>query len=93
MKSSDIEVGGKYRMKVSGKLVTVRVERIYTGATRRTVYECTNLYTGRNCRALSASKFRSVVSLDGPRATQLHRELTAEMAATVAAQLSEQGTL
>lgn len=66
MKKSQITVGGCYLMKVSGKVVTVRVDRIlnqtdYKGRSK-TTYACTNLSTGRSCRAESAQKFRCEAS-------------------------------
>ena len=75
MKSSDITVGGYYKAKISGNLVTVRVDAIreattgyrgkdyYTGrvkVTERTVYDVTNLSTNRQTTFRSAAKFRSV---------------------------------
>ncbi len=58
MTRQQIKVGGKYRMRVSGEIVTVRVDSIQTAPT---VYICTNLSTGRDCRAYAASKFREKV--------------------------------
>ncbi len=64
MLKKEIKVGGKYSMKVSGKLVTVQVNEIqeypanYGSRRARTVYLCVNLATGKYCRAESASKFR-----------------------------------
>ena len=62
MKQNEIRVGGKYKMKVSGTVQTVRVDRIeertnYKGRTMVS-YVCTNLATGRECMAHSAAKFR-----------------------------------
>ena len=70
MKQSEIKVGGHYTAKVSGKIVTVRVDSIgeterrkkdYWGkVTRRctTHYNVTNLATGRELTFQSAQKFR-----------------------------------
>ncbi len=72
MKAKDITVGGKYRAKVSGKIVTVRVDAIrevnrfagtdaYSGRSKyrdQTVYDVTNLTTGRRTTFRSAMKFR-----------------------------------
>lgn len=69
MKKEDVKVGGKYKMKVSGRIVPVRVENIremsgFRGRTQ-TVYDCTNLATGRACKAHSAQKFRGSVAKEG----------------------------
>jgi len=71
MKKADIEVGGHYIAKVSGNLVTVRVDAIgeterrrtdrYSGQPKYTIhayYEVTNLNTGRKLTFRSAQKFR-----------------------------------
>ncbi len=70
MKKADVKVGGLYRAKVSGKLTTVRVDAIrerdgWNGgsiyASQRkatTVYDVTNLATGRRTTFRSAAKFR-----------------------------------
>jgi len=73
MKKADIEVGGHYIAKVSGNLVTVRVDAIgeterrkvdrYSGQPKRnshTYYEVTNLNTGRKLTFRSAQKFRRI---------------------------------
>lgn len=66
MKKADIVVGGKYSAKVSGRIVTVRVdairERPATATFRgRTVFDVTNLDTGRKLTFDSAAKFRGEV--------------------------------
>jgi len=71
MTKKQIKVGGFYEMKVSDKLVIVRVDSINVhnpsfGGSRsigreRTTYGCVNLATGRHCSARSASKFRREV--------------------------------
>lgn len=75
MKASEIRVGGVYLMRVSGKLVRVRVDDIdehlgynsqsLYGPPRRvrarTIYHCINLATGRKCSARSPQKFRAEV--------------------------------
>lgn len=65
MKASEITVGSKYTAKVSGKLTTVRVDRIES-TTRfgkaATAYHVTNLTTGRRTTFRSASKFRACAS-------------------------------
>lgn len=73
MKKAEIKVGGYYRAKVSGNLVTVRVDAVRetdpagTLTNKRgnikspvTVYDVTNLKTGRKTTFRSAAKFRSV---------------------------------
>jgi len=65
MKKKDVKIGGHYLAKVSGKLVTVRVDAIRetTVGVRtprlNTVYDVTNLTTGRKTVFRSAQKFRS----------------------------------
>ena len=74
MKKNEIKKGGKYIAKVSGNLVTVRVDEIretrrsgrydYSGkVTYRdvVVYDVTNLKTGRRTTFKSAQKFRREV--------------------------------
>lgn len=74
MKASQIQVGGNYVARVSGRLVTVRVDGIrevakyrrtnYSGQSETrlaTVYDVTNLSTGRKLTFRSAAKFRSRV--------------------------------
>lgn len=65
MKKAEIKTGGRYLMKVSGKVVPVRVDDIretnnFKGRSI-TVYHCTNTITGRKCTAHSAAKFRSEI--------------------------------
>jgi hypothetical protein len=75
MKANEIIVGGKYVVKVSGKLTTVRVDeirevdawhggtvRLGRGGNTKTVYDVTNLTTGRRTTFRSATKFRCVAS-------------------------------
>lgn len=67
MKKSEIKVGGLYRAKVSGKLTTVRVDQIrvispssvWSKQRDVTVYDVTNMNTGRKTTFRSAAKFRS----------------------------------
>src|SRR5262245_40869797 len=63
MKANEIKVGGRYTMKVAGNVVVVRVDAIreqfdYRDRSR-TVYNCTNLKTGRKVTARSPQRFRS----------------------------------
>ena len=62
MKAKDIREGGRYRMKVNGTVQTVRVDEIRENIQGRTVYEVTNLATGRKTSARSPSKFRGEVT-------------------------------
>lgn len=87
MKKHEIKVGGVYLMKVSGVVTKVRVDAIrevegrsygaYSGRSTiksKTVYDCTNLRTGKSCRAESAQKFRGEVKpTPGPQ-TDVLRE-------------------
>ena len=65
MKAKDIEVGGHYKAKVSGKLVTVRVDdtqqqaSYHASSSTRTTYNVTNLSTGRKTMFRSAARFRT----------------------------------
>ena len=75
MKKHEIQVGGHYTARVSGQFVTVRVEAIRKahrlgGGARHpdelsvgeyTVYDVTNLATGRRLTFRSAAKFRGNV--------------------------------
>jgi len=62
MIAREITEGGTYVAKVSGRLTTVRVDRIRQRSDRagrlRAVYDVTNLRTGRRTTFVSASKFR-----------------------------------
>jgi len=67
MKAAQIKVGGTYHARVSGNYVTVRVdairERFDHKDRSRTVYDVTNLNTGRKLVFQSAMKFRSAVAV------------------------------
>jgi hypothetical protein len=62
MKAADIKQGGRYTAKISGRIVTVRVDAIrsrdYYLSGMRTVYDVTNLSTGRRTTFRSAARFR-----------------------------------
>lgn len=67
MKKHEITIGQNYIARVSGKLVTVRVDAIrerYTGlasnARYSLHYDVTNLATGRRLTFRSAQKFRGI---------------------------------
>ena len=67
MKLSDVQVGGRYTAKVSGRIVTVRVvEIVQVEATRwskaKTRIEAVNEATGRRISIRSALRLRAQVS-------------------------------
>lgn len=75
MKQSEIKVGGTYVAKVSNKLTTVRVDAIreevdrYRGGNvigTQTIYDVTNLKTGRHTTFRSAAKFRKPATIGCP---------------------------
>ena len=77
MKASEIEIGGRYRARISGKIVIVEVldkhEEWYgslLARKSRTAYRVKNLSTGRVVVFHSAQKFRSRAQpvLDKPTA-------------------------
>ena len=88
VKKSEIKVGGHYLAKVSGRVVTVRVDTVRevpnyrNGGNRavytsdKTVYDVTNLVTGRKTTFRSAAKFRSEV--DGIRDARTNKLLPVE---------------
>lgn len=63
MKKNEIVVGGLYNARISGNFVTVRVDAIRETFDHRdkssTVFDVTNLKTGRKVTFRSAMKFRS----------------------------------
>lgn len=66
MKLSDVQVGGRFTAKVSGRIVTVRVvEIVQVGATRRssvkTRIEAVNEATGRRITIRSPQRLRRCV--------------------------------
>ena len=69
MKKNEIHVGSTYLARVSGRLVTVKVEAIRGGVNYRGIregrdqryYDVRNLSTGRKLTFRSAAKFHSVV--------------------------------
>lgn len=74
MKKSEIEVGGHYRARVSGNLVTVRVDKIVETSDYKgrniTLYGVTNLTTKRRLTFRSAAKFRAKASGPKPASTR-----------------------
>lgn len=67
MNKSEIRVGGLYTARVSGRIVTVRVDMIREVPRQGgkgiycTAYDVTNLTTGRQTTFRSAAKFREAV--------------------------------
>ena len=64
MKLSDVEIGGRYRAKVSGQMVTVRVTEIRDSASfgrSKTVIYAVNETTGRQIVIRSPRRLRSRV--------------------------------
>src|SRR5713226_1613383 len=65
MKQNEIQQGGIYFAKVSGRIVKIKVNNIYERADfkgrSQTFYECTNLFTSKQIRVKSAMRFRSTV--------------------------------
>lgn len=62
MKAAEIKVGERYLAKVNGRVVTVRVDAVrerYISTRTQTVYDVTNLTTGRKTTFRSAAKFRA----------------------------------
>lgn len=65
MKAKEVKVGDVVLMKVSGAVQRVRIDAIretFGMGKSKTVYDCTNLATGRKCSARSPSKFRGIVT-------------------------------
>ena len=64
MKKNEIKVNGHYTAKISGNLVTVRVDSIDGHGSKEvpTKYRITNLNTGRKTTFRSAAKFRAPVA-------------------------------
>lgn len=63
MKKAEIHQGSHYAARISGHFVTVRVDSIRELVSRNrnvTVYDVTNLRTGRTTTFRSAAKFRGV---------------------------------
>lgn len=68
MKAKEIEVGGTYLAKVSGRIVRVRVtgtREVAQGRTGyRTAWEVTSLATGRRITVHSPQRFRERVEVE-----------------------------
>jgi hypothetical protein len=65
MKQNEIKIGELYVARVNGNLTRVRVNgiRVYAKTTysqSRTIYDVTNIKTGRSTTFRSASKFRAL---------------------------------
>ena len=73
MNAADIQIGACYEVRVSNKVVTVRVEDIrevkplklaaltWHPANSKTVFDCLNLMTGRRLQISDADRFRGKV--------------------------------
>jgi hypothetical protein len=57
MRKADVEIGGKYWAKISGRMVTVKITR----ESRFGGWEAVNTLTGRPVRIKSAQKLRGRV--------------------------------
>jgi hypothetical protein len=62
MRAQDVQVGGRYWARVSGRLVIVRVDAVRDGLNGRRRYEITNTVTGRRTTFRSASRLRHIAS-------------------------------
>jgi len=73
MLKKEIQIGGLYNAKVSGKLTVVRVDNItehdpsfgvnsYRRSKTQTIYHVTNTSTGRKITFRSATKFRGLAT-------------------------------
>lgn len=78
MRAKEIEVGGVYLARVSGKITKVRVdaiEEMFARAGRSlTIYRVTNIATGRRTTFRSPQKFRSRVTPSRELAVELIEE-------------------
>lgn len=74
MKAKDIKIGGKYTAKVAGNITTVRVDTIREsfgyGGRSTTVYDVTNLRTGRKIVVRSPQRFRGPAGESPTQAAQ-----------------------
>ena len=61
MKAKEIELGGKYKMKVSDRVVTVKVMAVDASYPKKR-WRCRNLATGREIIVYSAQRFRERVA-------------------------------
>lgn len=59
IRKRDVKIGGKYRARISDRIVTVRID---SATMYGTGWNATNLDTGRTVRIRSAAKLRSEVS-------------------------------
>ena len=68
MKAKEIQIGGTYLAKVSGKVVPVTVTQTRTQPlTGRDSWLCQNEITGRPIVVKSCQRFRAPVTRDGAR--------------------------
>jgi hypothetical protein len=62
MRAQDVQIGGRYWAKVSGRLVIVRVDQVRDGLNGRKRYDVTNTVTGRTTTFRSATRLRHIAS-------------------------------
>ena len=85
MTKDEIGVGGLYVAKISGNIVTVRVEKIFKTQSNKyckggTHYEVKNLSTDRLCTFKSAAKFRRPVKPPGQKVMDFNDTKTNRLA-------------
>jgi hypothetical protein len=62
MKKAEIEIGGHYVAKVSGRLTVIKTDRTFrSGSSGRIHFQCTNLRSGRQVH-MTAAKMRRVAT-------------------------------
>jgi hypothetical protein len=98
VKGAEIEVGGEYVAKVSGRLVALRVESFDDDPrTGRRRWRCASLATGREVSVWSAQRFRGRAlppALPSPAPyASLHECGNAEAASTIAALRAARGSV
>ena len=85
MRKHEIRIGGLYTARVSGRFVTMRVDNIRSGfgTNQRdtTLYDVTNLTTGRRTTFRSAAKFRAEVKPADPTSKGAESSSTASESA------------
>jgi len=83
MKKSEIRVGGCYIAKINNKLTTVRVDTLREqshNSRTTTVYDVTNLTTGRSTTFRSAARFRRPAARHGSATPSLSQTLSQRLA-------------
>ena len=87
MKQADVEVGGHYSARISGRLTIVRIKCVYeTPRPTRKRWLATNLMTNRDVTIKSAQKLRMAVTPErATRTITYYKEADARIAAARAA--------